>query len=60
MIGSFYLDNEEVDLNDPFVNAEKELREVSALIQETARKLTILKPRGSVSKVFLHTADTSG
>jgi len=42
--------HEDVDLqDDPYVVAEQELRDISGLIEETARKLQGLKQRGSVS-----------
>jgi len=42
--------HEDVDLqDDPYIVAEQELRDISGLIEETARKLQGLKQRGSVS-----------
>jgi len=45
-----YQGHEDVDLqDDPYIVAEQELRDISGLIEQTARKLQGLKQRGSVS-----------
>jgi len=50
MPGAYQQGHEEVDLqDDPYIVAEQELRDISGLIEETARKLQGLKQRGSVS-----------